>query len=1393
MISLPVKYFNDIGSRINFIDTLVVVKGIRIATRTLKLQRADSVLQDFYVDRDLTVSNIKQSVDFEKRAFKINNVSIKISNFKIDGSRFSDLFINQSLVNSKVEIYHMTKTATSLSDCLLVFTGKAKRYTIDENTVNLSIEDVSQEKLHKDLPLSRLPERETILEKYRNKLIPSVFGYNDKSPLVYYKESLEENRFYWIPDNVMGLDDREAVKIGGFALGWESQSVPTAQFNTNLESPVTFYFNDLGSLDPFRRERPLRAWKDDWIEVATERRTFKTDVPQYSIDGNRQYIQMERDGASKEILDSKAEVEGLSASERKVAHLLHLSSTTNNIFEGISVKKPTSLQLLDERLNASESIYSYTIIHKGIDGGNGYSDEIVELEHQSDDPDDIYFTFPKPTEYTTAPERRGITIPTRKQGDGHYVGQSNVGMDAYLCSSSGSSYWVYQFARNNGCYITQMPTPQQIRQFMSTWRIARGLSYADIGVTTSQGGVYSGSHFPNASSSQWRWDSYEGESGSPLSGWVQTWGGGRLQYYGLTGSGEFRLNLRNNHYFNEWWLGLADDGSYGSDSGTGPIIKEWSHESHGTGTPYTNTWYHSVTFDVMAQNSGHSYNTVLSATEFYKMGDLEVGHGDWYSENGGGLAYFNPNNGCFNTGTDWSGSSGVGILTYGRHQGLSSRGYNVVDDADLVSIVKQASIQENVKINFNFPDLDTNDVLSPIYSKDDPEELLVKSYRPQFHIDVAVSGKTVSTVAGTYLQVSIDNFQDYLYEELTSTANVPFAFLVSDSPYNDFDGMPNQTSVWDNPNDYNDIGVAFKLPASDSGQREYQLQGVVKNPVLTHYVNYQNLEKTKFYGRVFGRYQDWTFSENVNNYIDAYYNGGSESYNPNTLLDYESDDWYIYPKQGLTLTAGYHNIYEAENTGNILWTDFVGERIHILDAFASLLLESEELGESTVLGSDNYLIWQSDDGGVLSVMLRMITEDYTASGGYTDPIEYLKYKLDWTSDYVINTSTSHPDYANDKPEFFMKEFVRWNRIIQNWWNRSNHTIENPVAIICSILKDDLGFQGSLESLSIGKALSIHLGWKFGFTVDKTINSKKLIEQIASNTRVFPKIRPTDGSLSFVTMLPNYLPEDIDIVVDPKDIIKYSFSLSKIDKVKNKVRVLYKFDPETREFDRSTEYVLAKNLFTEYSSDYYGLESETDDTTLDFESHYIRDEWTANQLRNYLCSYHCNQKLIINIDLPISYSYLETGDVFHIENLVNDFKAYGMDYSTYSSVNGQIRFPYFMIQDIAIKKTITIKAEQLMYTGTDQPQFDTYLENLGFDLDDIDEIVESNVSQNQEVYSNEVFGCTYSDADNYDPSATTDNGTCTFTQQPNLVPGDVNGDGFVNILDIVAIVNSIVGE
>ena len=56
---------------------------------------------------------------------------------------------------------------------------------------------------------------------------------------------------------------------------------------------------------------------------------------------------------------------------------------------------------------------------------------------------------------------------------------------------------------------------------------------------------------------------------------------------------------------------------------------------------------------------------------------------------------------------------------------------------------------------------------------------------------------------------------------------------------------------------------------------------------------------------------------------------------------------------------------------------------------------------------------------------------------------------------------------------------------------------------------------------------------------------------------------------------------------------------------------------------------------------------------------------------------------------------------------------------------------------------------------------------------------NNICDDQELY-----GCTYIDATNYDPTATVDDGTCVYEGAFNDCPSDLNGNGSVGSEDLL---------
>ena len=136
-----------------------------------------------FKDYNLKISNIKESTDIENRNFKINNVTLNLNNYEIDGQRLSDVLVFK--INKDVEIYYKTQSWQYLSDCLPVYKGSLRKIDHDSSNVKITLEDLTQSRFHKDVPIANLGFSEHVLNKdYFNRPIPITYGYVDKAPAI---------------------------------------------------------------------------------------------------------------------------------------------------------------------------------------------------------------------------------------------------------------------------------------------------------------------------------------------------------------------------------------------------------------------------------------------------------------------------------------------------------------------------------------------------------------------------------------------------------------------------------------------------------------------------------------------------------------------------------------------------------------------------------------------------------------------------------------------------------------------------------------------------------------------------------------------------------------------------------------------------------------------------------------------------------------------------------------------------------------------------------------------------------------------------------------------------------------------------------------------------------
>ena len=198
-LTLPDNFAADIQSRDTSLVPIVTIGSwtynwndpefIQISTNSINLNGA------IFKPLLLNVPSLKESIDIEKRNYKISNVALDISNYEYNGNRFSELVGDRSLINEDVRIWWASPSTTLDPDAndlygfinhnapLQIYYGTIRRYDMTGDKIRLTLEDRSQATFHRDLPIENLGTK-GVPNKYKNKPVPMVFGKVDKSPCV---------------------------------------------------------------------------------------------------------------------------------------------------------------------------------------------------------------------------------------------------------------------------------------------------------------------------------------------------------------------------------------------------------------------------------------------------------------------------------------------------------------------------------------------------------------------------------------------------------------------------------------------------------------------------------------------------------------------------------------------------------------------------------------------------------------------------------------------------------------------------------------------------------------------------------------------------------------------------------------------------------------------------------------------------------------------------------------------------------------------------------------------------------------------------------------------------------------------------------------------------------
>ena len=160
----------------------------------------------------LGLPKLKESIDIESSKYKISSVTLNFSNVEYNGSRMSDLFTNSMLINETVSIYFKSQSCTTLTtnfqkmvngqedldtDCPLLYVGKIRQISHTDEKLTIKLEDLTEQKIHRDLPQEYLGDADNVPNRYKNKPIPMLYGRLNNAPTV---ARYEDGRYSIIAD-----------------------------------------------------------------------------------------------------------------------------------------------------------------------------------------------------------------------------------------------------------------------------------------------------------------------------------------------------------------------------------------------------------------------------------------------------------------------------------------------------------------------------------------------------------------------------------------------------------------------------------------------------------------------------------------------------------------------------------------------------------------------------------------------------------------------------------------------------------------------------------------------------------------------------------------------------------------------------------------------------------------------------------------------------------------------------------------------------------------------------------------------------------------------------------------------------------------------------------------
>ena len=1275
MLTLTEKFNKDIQQNHSTVYPLIIIDNeyyISTIREVIKSGDESFVFEDY----GLKISNIKESIDIQSHSFKISNVTISLNNYDIHDIRLSDAISDK--INRPVEVYYKTQSCQTLEDCLLAYRGLIRRNSHDDSILTITLEDLTDIKLHKDVPVANLGYSKNAFSKdYINRPIPITYGKVEKAPVIPWIDSdLSSGR----TSLSIIADDVEEVTGSG-------REISIQDFNSDSEMPELKFEttpNDESFLYIYKGDyfRVLQEYNDS-VELQQEdaENALYLDKKQYNIDDSGQFISIDKvfTGGFPQNPPAHNEFQTVKILRPNQTEVLVTESDEveeGNVGSIINIEPPSGISRPEAAVDSDEN--------PSIFFDKKYQSEFTtsaQIPNSQPDPENTQFEEGEVlvnlfTNYNENNTRKGIYYPqendTNLIDETNYIWLINAWIQSnahhlnvkFISAPSGdmivtrAEEKLFDFGYKNeldglifACYgaeenkVEIYPQYALSSGFRDAWVNAcdgiEGNEIEDISVTNQVIASYTSNGVPiyEEVTSEYTHNYFPDDVSKTLDPiYVLQRGFNNSHIFGNPEKDAIYPNTvykikcvkfhpNNPQFLETVYIGQWNETTMGGALGEFEIFINlfddgsdrnflFRKEDFATFTPFEIRDKHLDNNKdyVLGTRYGAKYNTVPIATEAGNPFNESATKIKHEYFAGGYGQYTESNNKIFMDGLCGHDSNS------GSNMGGLSWWMLIEDEIPSDTLLRNLSeFQGNYLGEFFDTSCNTTvkeGTLIPCGSKVSTQHTGINF---SYDYDYAFSFSTVNLTSGN----------------ATGTAEQRLSLLF---PIPDIES---QDAVQGETNTFVYGKVQLNIPEEEGNNETHNT--AVDDDILVQAYGSERLEE-----------------DNVN--YNAEFLGDNED--ATNLIDIKGND-EIFTSGG--------DVSWNVNTFNVSVDDLNNQ----LTNFTDYRLES----------------WDSPDAfDSLSLVYRIRNENQS-----TD--RRTKISTNIFSIALLQYSLFENVFKDD---LYADVFGRYDGD-GTYTNTESTLIENPADVLYHFIEKELELVDKMNSDSWLNAQADNQDIELAFSIKENINSKTLIESISKNTRLFPKFN-SNGDFSFSTIKNIYSEEDE--IIKQSDVIKFQFTRTPSEDIKTLVNVKYKKDYAEDEYRRETGYCDGYDFFgngeggrevykggewTNSGYDYSSLGLERKDNILEFQSDFIRDYESAVALRDYLYLLNCNQHTIVKCTLPLKYIKLEVGDIVKFDSLNNNVKAFGEDYTQENVRNGQLIYPFFIITSVT-KSSKDIKLE-----------------------------------------------------------------------------------------------------